>query len=172
VRGLTFLRSEVAKTQSVLAHICIGHAIWWSASSTGSSNAGASPPDMTNSPQTTLPSSSSQRLEFGCVLMSPRPSSCGGEGSKAQVGEKCDVLSERTHLNLHGIKWTHRPNRMYVAAANGRFKSGPAAYLGRLHQRGRKRQRHQQKGGRRKDHGHKWVRIVHGLLVDLTELLF
>src|SRR4051794_40284201 len=55
VRGLTFLRSEIAKTQSVLARICIRHAIWWSASSIRSSNAGASPPDMINWPQTTLP---------------------------------------------------------------------------------------------------------------------
>ena len=74
VRGLTFLRSEIAETQSVLAHICIGHAFWWSVSSIRSSSAGASPPDMTNWLQTTLPSSNSQRFEFGCALMSPRPS--------------------------------------------------------------------------------------------------
>jgi transposase len=39
-----------------LAHFSTGRAIWWSASSTGSSNAGASLPGMTNSLQTTLPS--------------------------------------------------------------------------------------------------------------------
>jgi transposase len=60
-------------TQFVSAHICTGRAIWWSASSTGSSNAGASLPDMTNSPRTTLPSSSSQPFGFGYALMSPRP---------------------------------------------------------------------------------------------------
>ena len=75
VRGPTFLRSEIAKTQFVLAHICTGRAIWWSASSTESSNAGASLPGMTNSPQTTLPSSSSQPFGFGYALLSPRPSS-------------------------------------------------------------------------------------------------
>ena len=74
VPGPPFLRSEIAKTQFVLAHICTGRAIWWSASSTGSSNAGASLPGMTNSPQTTLPSSSSQPFAFGYALMSPRPS--------------------------------------------------------------------------------------------------
>src|SRR6516165_5672062 len=73
VRGPTFLRSEIARTQFVSAHICTGRAIWWSASSTGSSNAGASLPDMTNSPRTTLPSSSSQPFGFGYALMSPRP---------------------------------------------------------------------------------------------------
>jgi hypothetical protein len=31
VRGPTFLRSEIAKTHFVLAHICTGRAIWWSA---------------------------------------------------------------------------------------------------------------------------------------------
>jgi uncharacterized protein YbjT (DUF2867 family) len=36
--------------------------------------AGASLPGMTNSPQTTLPSSSSQPFGFGYALMSPRPS--------------------------------------------------------------------------------------------------
>jgi transposase len=41
------------KDQFVLAHICTGRAIWRSASSTGSSNAGASLPGMTNSRQTT-----------------------------------------------------------------------------------------------------------------------
>ena len=65
--------SEIAKTQSVLAHVCIGHAIWWSASSIRSSNAGASPPDVTNWRQITLPSSSSQPFGFGSALMSPRP---------------------------------------------------------------------------------------------------
>ena len=64
---------RIAKTQFVLAHICTGRAIWWSASSTESSNAGASLPGMTNSPQTTLPSSSSQPFGFGSALMSPRP---------------------------------------------------------------------------------------------------
>jgi hypothetical protein len=58
VRGPTFL-SETQRP-FVFSHICTGRAIWRSASSTGSSNAGASLPGMTNSRQTTLPSSSSQ----------------------------------------------------------------------------------------------------------------
>lgn len=73
VRGLTFLRSKIAKTQFVLAHIGIAHAIWWSASSRKSSNAGASPPDMTNWPQTTSRSSNSLRFGFGCAAYESTP---------------------------------------------------------------------------------------------------
>jgi len=42
----------------------------------------------------------------------------------------------------------------------------------RLDQRGRKGEGHHQQGGRGKDQGYKRIRIVHGLLVNLAELLF
>ena len=44
VRGPTSRRKATARTQFVSATICTGRAIWGSASSTGSSNDGASPP--------------------------------------------------------------------------------------------------------------------------------
>jgi transposase len=74
VRGPTFLQSEIAESQSALAHICTGRAIWLSVSSTRSSNVGVLRPDTTNSPQTTSPSSNWHQSEFGYALMSSRPS--------------------------------------------------------------------------------------------------
>src|SRR3977135_3568163 len=68
VHGPTFHQNITAKAPSASA-------IWLSGSSTGSSNVGGSPRDMTNSRPTTLPSSSSQPFGFGYALMSPRPSS-------------------------------------------------------------------------------------------------
>src|SRR4051794_8841384 len=75
VHGLTFHQNVTAKAPSALAPIFTGHAIWLSGSSTGSSNVGGSPRDMTNSRPTTSPSSSSQPFGFGYALMSPRPRS-------------------------------------------------------------------------------------------------
>src|SRR5215212_1394765 len=74
VHGPTFHQNVTAKAPSALAPIFTGHAIWLSGSSTGSSNVGGSPRDMTNSRPTTSPSSSSQPFGFGYALMSPRPS--------------------------------------------------------------------------------------------------
>jgi hypothetical protein len=110
VRGPTFLRSEIAKIQFVLAHICTGRAIWWSGSSTGSSNAGASLPDMTNSPQTTLPSSSSQPFGFGYALMSPRPSSISSRTrTRLRPGPKIPAKRFRKFVqakeSLAGCAW-------------------------------------------------------------------
>jgi hypothetical protein len=73
IRRISDLQFGVANTeidmiQAVLAHVCTGHAIWWSASSTGSSNAGAPPPDMTNLPQTTLPSSTRSHSDLATRL--------------------------------------------------------------------------------------------------------
>jgi transposase len=67
-------QNVTAKTQSALAPIFTGHAIWSSDFSTGSSNVGGSPRDTTNSRPTTLLSSSSQPFGFGYALMSPSPS--------------------------------------------------------------------------------------------------
>jgi transposase len=47
---------------------------WSSASSTRSSSVGVSRPDMTNSRPTIWRSLNSHQSEFGCALMSPRPS--------------------------------------------------------------------------------------------------
>jgi transposase len=67
-------QNATGKAPSALAPTSTGHAIWLSGSSTGLSNVGGSPRDMTNSPPTTSPSSSSQPFGFGYALMSPRPS--------------------------------------------------------------------------------------------------
>jgi hypothetical protein len=72
--GRTFRRNEIAKIRSASARIYIVHATWSSASSTRSSSVGVSRPDTTNSQLTIWRSSNSHQSEFGCVLMSPRPS--------------------------------------------------------------------------------------------------
>jgi hypothetical protein len=72
--GRIFRRSEIAKTQSASARICIVRAISLNGSSTRSSNVAVSRPDMTSSQPTIWHSSNSHQSEFGCVLMSPRPS--------------------------------------------------------------------------------------------------
>jgi transposase len=72
--GQTFRRNETVKIRSASARICIARAIWSNGSSTRSSNVGVSRPDTTNSRQTIWRSSSLHQSEFGCVLMSPRPS--------------------------------------------------------------------------------------------------
>ena len=71
--GRTSRRSEIAKTRSASARICIVHAISPNGSSTRSSSAGGLRPDMTSSQPTIWRSSNSHQFEFGCVPMSPRP---------------------------------------------------------------------------------------------------
>ncbi len=61
-------------TPSASALTSTGRATLWSGSSTRSSNADGSQPDMTNSRQTILPSSSWHQSAFGYALRSPRPS--------------------------------------------------------------------------------------------------
>jgi len=69
-----FHPNEIAKTRSALVRICIARATWSSASSTRSSSVGVSRPDMTSSQPTIWRLSNSHQFEFGCALMSPRPS--------------------------------------------------------------------------------------------------
>ena len=72
--GRTFRRNEIAKTRSASARICIVHATWSNGSSTRSSSVGVWRPDTTNSQLTIWRSSNLHQSEFGCVLISPRPS--------------------------------------------------------------------------------------------------
>ena len=95
VRGPTFLRSEIAKTLSALAHTCTAPATWLSASSTGSSSVGVLRPGMTNSPQTTSPSSNWHQSEFGYALISPRPDQ-QDLINKTQSNDQ--TASSRTHI--------------------------------------------------------------------------
>jgi hypothetical protein len=72
--GQTFRPSEIAKTRSASARISIVRAISSSGSSTRSSTADVSRPDMTSSQPTIWHSLNSHQSEFGCALMSPRSS--------------------------------------------------------------------------------------------------
>jgi hypothetical protein len=72
--GRIFRRNEIAKTRSASARICIVRELSSNGCSTRSSNVGVSRPDMTSSQPTIWCSSSSHQSEFGCVLLSPRPS--------------------------------------------------------------------------------------------------
>jgi hypothetical protein len=67
-------------------------------SSTGSSSVGVLRPGMTNSPQTTSPSSNWHRSEFGYALMSPRPSTTLADltegGLRAASHSACIVVVE------------------------------------------------------------------------------
>ena len=72
--GPTFRRDAIATSRSASARISTAPAIWSRGSSTRSSNVGGSRRAMTSSPRITLPSSSLHPSEYGCELMSSRPS--------------------------------------------------------------------------------------------------
>ena len=75
--GQTFRRSEIAKTRSASARICIVRAISLNGSSTRSSNVDVSRQDMTSSQPTIWHSSNSHRSAFGRALMIPQPRTSG-----------------------------------------------------------------------------------------------
>src|SRR5215813_2015303 len=72
--GPTSHRGAIATSRSASARIAIALGTWSSASSTRSSTAAGLQRATTSSPRTTLPSFNSRRSGYGCVLMSPRPS--------------------------------------------------------------------------------------------------
>ena len=82
--------------------------IWSSGSSTRSSNVVASPPATTSSQPTILPSSSSRRSAFGCVLMSPRPSSAvrsSSESGRDQCRHQRSArATSRNHSALRNVR--------------------------------------------------------------------
>jgi transposase len=72
--GPTFRRDAIATNRPASVPTSTVPATWLSGSSTRSSNVVGSRHATTNSPPTTLPSSSLHRSGYGCALMSPRPS--------------------------------------------------------------------------------------------------
>jgi hypothetical protein len=72
--GQTSRRDAIATTRSASAPSSTASATWLSGSSTRSNSVVGSQRAMTNSPPTTLRSSSLRRSGYGCALMSPRPS--------------------------------------------------------------------------------------------------